>query len=477
MPQDGDVTSSPPHARPPLARSSADAVVGGVCAGLGEFLGMPAVAVRAAAVLLTVFGGGLGVAIYLVLWAVLPVSAAPAVIAESVEERRQPRFSVFHWLVLGGIVLVTGGISLASDAGSWFTDARYAVPALAIAAGAFVAWYQLDDPTGRRRGRTRARWVGVVQVVVGVALAMVGVVVIVTQGQGTRGVVNGALAGAAVLAGAVVIAAPFALRLYRGLQREQAERVRATERADIAAHLHDSVLQTLALIQRRADDPTVVAGLARRQERELRAWLYGGESRESNSLAAAVAAEIHEVEDEHGVPVEIVVTGDRTMEEAGDALVKATREAVLNAVRHGRPPVSVFMEVGPSGVEVFVRDHGDGFEMSDIGDDRLGVRESIIGRMKRAEGTARIRRLENGTEVSLTLPPPAHAEPELEPEPEPEPEPETPPEFAPAPAPPTEPDDLAVESEDPATPEPAVTPQATARHTRAASASTKENPR
>ena len=305
---------------------------------------MPAVAVRAAAVLLTVFGGGLGVAIYLVLWAVLPVSAAPAVIAESVEERRQPRFSVFHWLVLGGIVLVTGGISLASDAGSWFTDARYAVPALAIAAGAFVAWYQLDDPTGRRRGRTRARWVGVVQVVVGVALAMVGVVVIVTQGQGTRGVVNGALAGAAVLAGAVVIAAPFALRLYRGLQREQAERVRATERADIAAHLHDSVLQTLALIQRRADDPTVVAGLARRQERELRAWLYGGESRESNSLAAAVAAEIHEVEDEHGVPVEIVVTGDRTMEEAGDALVKATREAVLNAVRHGRPPVSVFMD-------------------------------------------------------------------------------------------------------------------------------------
>ncbi|HQK61204.1 MAG TPA: ATP-binding protein, partial [Dermatophilaceae bacterium] len=245
-------------------------------------------------------------------------------------------------------------------------------------------------------------------------------------------------------------------------------RVRATERADIAAHLHDSVLQTLALIQRRADDPTVVAGLARRQERELRAWLYGGESRESNSLAAAVAAEIHEVEDEHGVPVEIVVTGDRTMEEAGDALVKATREAVLNAVRHGRPPVSVFMEVGPSGVEVFVRDHGDGFEMSDIGDDRLGVRESIIGRMKRAEGTARIRRLENGTEVSLTLPPPAHAEPE--------PEPETPPEFEPE-TPTEEPVEPAVESEDPATPEPAVTPRATARHTRAASASTKENPR
>ncbi len=467
MPQDGDVTSVPPPARPPLARSSADAVVGGVCAGVAEFLGMPPVAVRAAAVLLTVLGGGLGVAIYLVLWAVLPVSAAPAGAAEPSGERRQSRFSVFHWLVLGGLVLVTGGISLASDTGSWFTDARYAVPALAIAAGAFVAWYQLDDATGRRRGRARARWVGVLQVVVGVGLAMVGVVVIVTQGQGTRGVVNGALAGAAVLAGAVVIAAPFALRLYRGLQREQAERVRATERADIAAHLHDSVLQTLALIQRRADDPTVVARLARRQERELRAWLYGGESRESNSLAAAVAAEIHEVEDEHGVPVEIVVTGDRAMEEAGDALVKATREAVLNAVRHGRPPVSVFMEVGPDGVEVFVRDHGDGFEMSDIGEDRLGVRESIIGRMKRAEGTARIRRLENGTEVCLTLPPADHGEAEPEPGHSPVPAAETPAEEA---------ADPTGEPKDPAAPEPDVTRQAAARHTRGASASTKENP-
>ena len=441
--------------------------MGGVCAGLAEYLGMPPVAVRAAAVLLTVLGGGLGVAIYLVLWAVLPVATAPAVVTEPVGEPRQARFSIFHWLVLGGIVLVTGGISLASDTGSWFTDARYAVPALAIAAGAFVAWYQLDDPTGRRRGRARARWVGVVQVVIGVALAMVGVVVIVTQGQGTRAVVNGALAGAAVLAGAVVIAAPFALRLYRGLQREQAERVRATERADIAAHLHDSVLQTLALIQRRADDPTVVARLARRQERELRAWLYGGQSRESDSLAAAVAAEIHEVEDEHGVPVEIVVTGDRTLEEAGDALVKATREAVLNAVRHGRPPISVFMEVGRDGVEVFVRDHGDGFEMSDIGEDRLGVRESIIGRMKRAEGTARIRRLENGTEVCLTLPPADHGETEPEPRPSPGPATEDPAEES---------ADPTGEPEDPATPEPDVTRQAAARHTHAASASTKENP-
>ena len=392
----------------PLARSSRDAVVGGVCAGLADYVGMPPVVMRAVAVLLTVLGGGLGIVLYLVLWAVLPAAEpAPTVSGGAVEpgERRASRFSVHHWLVIAGLVLVTGGISMGSDSGSWLTDVRYAVPALAIATGAFVAWYQLDDPAGRRRGRTRARWVGVAQVVGGVVLAAGGVLVIVTQGQSPRAVLNGALAGVAVLAGAAVIAAPFAVRLYRGLQREQAERVRATERADIAAHLHDSVLQTLALIQRRADDPTTVARLARRQERELRAWLYGGEARETDSLAAAVAAEIHEVEDEHGVPVEFVATGDRPLEEAGDALVKATREAVLNAVRHGMPPVSVFLEVGPGGVEVFVRDHGTGFDMSDIAEDRLGVRESIIGRMTRAGGTARIRRLEQGIEVTLTLPP------------------------------------------------------------------------
>jgi len=406
------VTAIPPPAgppsRPPLLRSSEDAVVGGVCAGVAEHLGMPPVVMRAVAVLLTVLGGGLGVVIYLVLWAVLPAAepfpSAPSPGAAP-PERHASRFSIHHWLVIGGLVLVTGGISMGSESGSWLTDLRYAVPALAIATGAFVAWYQLDDPAGRRRGRARARWVGVAQVVGGVVLAAGGVLVIVTQGQGPRAVFNGALAGIAVLAGAAVIAAPFAVRLYRGLQREQAERVRATARADIAAHLHDSVLQTLALIQRRADDPTTVARLARRQERELRAWLYGGEARETDSLAAAVAAEIHEVEDEHGVPVEFVATGDRPLEEAGDALVKATREAVLNAVRHGMPPVSVFLEVGPGGVEVFVRDHGTGFDMSDIAEDRLGVRESIIGRMTRAGGTARIRRLEQGIEVTLTLPP------------------------------------------------------------------------
>ncbi len=395
-----------PRVRPVLRRSEADALVGGVCSGLAAYLGLPTGLVRAAAVLLTIFGGGLGLVLYVVMWAVLPVE--PQLVA--VEAPRERRLTAYHWLVLAGLALFGTGISLGTEAGSWLTDPRYAVPVLAIAAGALVAWYQLDAPTTRRSGGRGAAWVGALQVAVGVVLATGGVVVLVTQGQGPRGVWNGALAAVAVLVGAGGIAAPFALRMYRGLQREQAERVRATAQADIAAHLHDSVLQTLALIQRRADDPVTVARLARRQERELRDWLYAGRQRESDSLSAALSEAVHEVEDEHGVPVELVVTGDRRTDEAGAALVKATREAVLNAVRHGAPPVSVYVEVGRDGVEVFVRDHGPGFELDDlagVAEDRMGVRESILGRMARAGGTARIRRLEQGTEVALTLPPPS----------------------------------------------------------------------
>ena len=419
MPQDGDVTTLPPpgdpSGRPVLARSR-DAVVGGVCAGLAEHVGLPAVAVRAAAILLTVLGGGLGVAIYLVLWAVLPISTTlPTEAGGLTPVPRQPRFTVFHWLVLGGIVLVTGGVSLTTQSGSWFTDVRYAVPALAIAAGAFVAWYQLDDPAGRRRGRTRARWVGVAQVVAGIALVSVGVLVIVTQGQSPRTIINGALAGVAVLAGAVVIAAPFALRLYRGLQREQAERVRATERADIAAHLHDSVLQTLALIQSTAEDPGRVQRLARSQERELRAWLYGAATPPgAATLASALRTVAEEIEDAHGIPVEVVTTGDRPLDEGLEALVAGLREALLNAVRHGAPPVTVYAEVGPTGVEAFVRDHGSGFDLDDVPADRLGVRESILGRMARHGGSARVRRLDDGTEVALALPLSAQADIPLE---------------------------------------------------------------
>jgi signal transduction histidine kinase len=245
----------------------------------------------------------------------------------------------------------------------------------------------------------------------GVVLAIAGIIGLAAVGRGLGGLWNVGVAAAAVLAGVALIATPWAVRLWNDLREEQARLVRATERADIAAHLHDSVLQTLALIQRKADDPAEVARLARAQERELRGWLYAGPRGSGASLATAVTEVAHEVEDLHGVPVELVVTGDRPLEEPGQALVRALREALLNAVRHGRPPVSAYVEVGPTLVEAFVRDHGDGFEVDAVPADRLGVRESIVGRMSRHGGSARVRRLEDGTEVALALPvaPPGEA--------------------------------------------------------------------
>ena len=167
-----------------------------------------------------------------------------------------------------------------------------------------------------------------------------------------------------------------------------------------------------ALIQRGADDPASVTQLARRQERELRGWLYGSQEDPSQTLAAAATAAAVEVEELHGVPVEVVVTGDRPLDDGGRALVRALREALANAVRHGSPPVSAYVEIGPSAVEAFVRDHGCGFDPEVVPADRLGVRESILGRMTRHGGTAEVRRRDPGTEVILAMP---HADSDIDP--------------------------------------------------------------
>lgn len=410
MAQDGLVTLPAPT-RSGLYRSALDRRIAGVCGGLGAHLGVSSGVVRAGFVVATVLMGGLGIAVYLFLWAVTPARTVPEDLAAATESPRR-RLAPAHWLILLGVALLVVGVSIESPVGSLVTNARFLVPVLAVAVGAFVAWYQIDEqdervaalPSGRRRA------LAVVQALAGVAITTAGVLVLITQGQGLDGVWNGALAALAVLLGAGIVAAPFVLRMYRGLQREQAERARATERADMAAHLHDSVLQTLALIQRRSEDPQTVQRLARSQERELRAYLYAGQERPADRLGGAITAVAHEVEDEHGVPVELVVTGDQPMTTQGEALARATREALLNAVRHGRPPVSVYVEIGPLGSEVFVRDHGDGFDLAQVAEDRLGVRESILGRMSRAGGTARIRRLAQGTEITLALPPAAAAQ-------------------------------------------------------------------
>jgi len=381
--------------------------LGGVCAGLAEHLGLNVRHVRLAFIL-SCFAGGAGIVAYLFLWALTPQSleTTPVAGADAVAVSRPVNESVRN-LMIGLGLLVLGGMLLAQQHG---VNLRLGVliPLLTVAGGAVLAWSKLDDA---ERGRwlvrdmgPGGRRAGLVRLGIGIVLASIGAVVLATQGRGLAGLWDVGIPAVAVLAGAALIAAPWGVRLWGDLRAEQAQRIRETERADIAAHLHDSVLQTLALIQRQSGDPAEVVRLARAQERELRGWLYAGPLGSQASLASAATEVAHEVEDLHGIPIELVVTGDRALDAGGTVLVRALREALLNAVRHGAPPVSVYVEVGSVRVEAFVRDHGPGFDLEDVPQDRLGVRESILGRMSRHGGSATVRRLEHGTEVALSLP-------------------------------------------------------------------------
>lgn len=413
---------------PRLVRARQGRRLAGVCAGLAEHLGAPVGWVRVVFVLLTLSGGA-GLLAYGFLWVLVPDAAdvqgvparvggrlrvappvAPAdrsVVAESGRPRGagvlEP--SGGPLLLVGGFVVVLGLVLAVQRAG---VDVRagFLVPALTIGAGVVLAWSQLDEAR-------RAQWLGegqaprgpaVARILVGGALAVVGIVVLATRGKSIAAVWDAGLAVVAVLVGAVLIAAPWVLRLWGQLRAEQLATARANERADIAAHLHDSVLQTLALIQRRADDPTTVAQLARAQERELRTWLYASRHAAADTLAGAVREVVAEVEDNHGATVELVLTGDVPLDPDVAALVKALREALLNAVRHGRPPVTAYVEASPARIEAFVRDRGDGFDLGSVAPDRHGVRDSILARMERHGGSARVRILDQGTEVALTLP-------------------------------------------------------------------------
>ena len=303
------------------------------------------------------------------------------------------------------VITLLGVAALAAAGALWLGDlgldvhAEIILPVVAIVIGAIFFWSQLDDSTPLG-GRRPVRWIWLV---IGLGFTLLGLVALLVRGTNLTELWQVTGAVLAALVGLSVLCAPWILRLWTNLREEQTARIRATERADIAAHLHDSVLQTLALIQRQSTDAAAVARLARAQERQLRSYLYDEDAR-AGTLGAALTAALGEVEDLHGVPVQLVVTGDRPMDHHLDALVKAVREAAWNAVRHASPPVSTYVEVGPHAVEAFVRDHGAGFDLDAVPDDRAGVRESIIGRMERHGGTARIRRRPDGTEVELRLP-------------------------------------------------------------------------
>ncbi|QTE29935.1 ATP-binding protein [Pengzhenrongella sicca] len=404
-----------PPARLPLRRPvDGRRRVAGVCAGIAAHLGMPVRVVRLLMVGAT-FAGGAGALLYIFLWVTVPTGDPAAAAAQdrpaaltrlAPRLREQSRPVPVTDIGIGLILLVGAGLLIAIRRGA-DVQMTWVVPALILLAGTALAWSQLDR-VQRERWLSRAGGrtpVSVVRLVGGAVLVGIGALLLVGQDAPAGAQVRAAVAALAVLAGAVIVAAPWWLRLAHELGDERAARAREAERADIAAHLHDSVLQTLALIRARADDPVEVSRMARAQERELREWLYDDRSEPGTSLAAALRAVVGEVEDGRAVAIETVVVGDRVPDADTEALLQATREALVNAVVHGRPPVSLYLEVAPDAVDVFVRDRGDGFDLDAVPLDRFGVRESIMGRVRRRGGSATVTsRPERGTEVHLRVP-------------------------------------------------------------------------
>jgi signal transduction histidine kinase/phage shock protein PspC (stress-responsive transcriptional regulator) len=411
--------------RPPrkLYRSSDGRWLGGVARGLAGHLGLPVIWVRLVFVGLMT-ADGLGALLYAAFWFFVPLGVG------GVDDRRSPslvgtetspdgrRRLVARRPDRGQIValllMVVVALTFVRSVNVGGAAKAYLIPAVLVAAGVALVWRQADNA---RRARwmevgSRRRTLTLLRAAAGVLLVTAGVSgIFVLQGSAAHlgSVLQAALA---VLVGVTLLAGPYLVRMTQDLSEERLMRIRAQERAEVAAHVHDSVLHTLTLIQRNAENAGEVRRLARAQERDLRAWLYKpegtgkDEDEEPGTLAEAVRRNAAEVEDKHGVPIEVVVVGDCPLDERIGAQMQAAREAMVNAAKYGGEggAVQVYAEVEGRTVFVSVRDRGPGFDLDAIPADRMGVRESIIGRMERNGGTARLRAVPGGgTEVELEM--------------------------------------------------------------------------
>jgi signal transduction histidine kinase len=387
-----------------LTRSTRDRAITGVAGGIGERIGVDPTVVRLAFVALSL-AAGIGLVLYLVAYLV-SVEPEPGLAGV------RPRTSARQALAIGLIVL--GVLLLLREVGLWFGD-RLVWPVVLAAIGSAVIWTRGDEADRARWSRlvrrlpeaSQTRVVGSaprVRLIAGAALMLAGLWQFLrSNGSGVRD--NAPLAVAATLGGAAVILGPWFWRLARQLAEERRQRIRSQERAEVAAHLHDSVLQTLALIQRSAE-PREMATLARAQERELRAWLYGGSRAADHTLlSTAMNDAAAGVEQMHRVAIEVVSAGDCRLDEPVWALVLAAREAMINSARHsGVRRVSVFVETDGDEVTAFVRDQGSGFELECVPSDRRGIADSIEGRMARFGGSAKVVTAPGrGTEVRLQI--------------------------------------------------------------------------
>lgn len=382
-------------ARTPLARPR-DCVVGGVSVALADHLGWPVTAVRWILVGTALLSGA-GVLFYLWLWALTPLrDPAPG----SSDERVRRRVNVPWVLAVGGAVSGLAAIVLVA-AGDPEAAVGAVVGSIALLVAA-VLWDQLvDDESAKPSSLSPAGF----RLASGGFLVALALVLSGLQAGRSSGLLWLAIIGA-TFAGAAVMVGPWALRLWTELIAERTARVREEQRAEMAAHLHDSVLQTLALIQNRAGASSEVGRIARAQERELRDWLYAeaaeGAVPDAEDLAMELRSVAAALEVDHAVHFDVVSAGE-PVRRAPAELAAAAREAMLNAARHAGGDVSVYIESGGGSVDVFVRDRGPGFDIDALPEGRLGVRESIIGRMRRAGGRATVTSRGTGTEIHLTV--------------------------------------------------------------------------
>ncbi len=392
-------TSAAAPSRMQFVRSGRDRVIRGVAGGLGARTGVDPVLLRIFFVVLTLAGGA-GVLLYGI-GVVASVEPEPGT-----EPTRRP----LDLQQAGAVTLVALGLLLfLRSIGLWFGD-ELVWPAVLAGLASGVIWTRgstqptmlevPSDPLGLSgpRGQVAGR------LVVGLTLAVASGIAFLTTSANPLEVLA-PLVG--IVVGGVLVLAPWLLRLWEQVTSERTERARADARSEVAAHLHDSVLQTLALIQR-SDDPRAMTGLARRQERELRAWLYGGRDLRGGAdrVAGAVDDLVTDVESSVALQVDAVVVGDAPVDAHVAALLSALREALVNVSRHaGVDAASLYVEVEPDRVTAFVRDRGVGFDQDAVDPDRHGLRSSIIGRLERHRGGATVRSAPgDGTEVEAWVP-------------------------------------------------------------------------
>lgn len=376
----------------PFLRSIDDRMLTGVAGGIGERLGVHPIYIRAA-FLSAMLAGGVGLVAYVLASLIVPEAKEP-VLPYSANVRQK--------IGIGAMFLA--GMLFFMSIGLWFGPATWPIVlvlfglAIAVDTTGFNYEQSLEGVVGSSR---RPWWL----VLGGLAMMIVGLAFVLSSLDGLQSIGALVIATVLTLAGFVIVGGPWLWSLFEDLGTERRARIRSEERAEMAAHLHDSVLQSLALIQR-TDDPKKMVTLARAQERDLRAWLYDPEAADEETLRGALAIAATRVEKAHDVPVTIVVVGENELIPAKQkALVGATTEAMMNAARHsGAGKVSVFAESTEDGVDVFITDQGSGFDPDRVDEDRKGIAESIQGRMSRNGGTVSIDSTNGvGTEVHLTM--------------------------------------------------------------------------